>query len=165
MKLLLPSDISKSMRRHMLKAHKREIGGMLMGEETGKGEFRLVDFSVDTESGSKGHFMRDANLHEKHLQEFFARTGSNYGRYNYLGEWHTHPSFSVQPSLTDIQSMQGLVEGPHGVGFAVLLISKLKWFRGFECGAWLFIEGHHPTSVEILREHSIEMRQEAQKDQ
>jgi len=132
-----------------------------MGEETGEGEFRLVDFSVDTERGSIGYFMRDADLHEKHLQDFFARTGSNYGRYNYLGEWHSHPSFSVHPSLTDIQSMQDLVEGPRGVGFAVLLISKLKWFRGLECGAWLFVERHQPTSVEIHKENIMSMKREA----
>jgi len=161
MKLLLPSDIRRSMRRHMLKAKKREIGGMLMGEEIGKGEFRLVDFSVDAESGSIGHFMRDADLHERHLEAFFARTGSDYGRYNYLGEWHTHPSFSVQPSLADIHSMQDLVEGPSGVGFAVLMISKLKRFRRFECGAWLFIDGQRPTPIEICKDRSISMKREA----
>jgi len=159
MKLLLPNDIRKSMRRHMLKAQKREIGGMLMGEEVGQGKFRLVDFSVDTESGSFGHFMRDADHHEKELQDFFARTGSDYGRYNYLGEWHTHPSFSVQPSLADVHSMQDLVEGPRGVGFAVLLIAKLRWFQRFECGAWLFIQGCPPTPIDVFREHSLEIKQ------
>lgn len=149
------------MRNHLRTARKREIGGMLMGEEIDRGEFRLVDFSVDTESGSVGNFTRDSEIHDRHLSEFFARTGSNYSRYNYLGEWHSHPSFSVQPSLADIHSMQDLVEGREGVGFAVLMISKLRRLRGFDCGAWLFIRGQKPTSIEIIRERSMDIKREA----
>ena len=162
MKLLLPDDIRKTMLAHLKAARKREIGGMLMGEELGRDQFRLVDFSVDLESGSVGHFVRDAELHDQHLSEFFARTGSNYSRYNYLGEWHSHPSFTVEPSLADIHSMQDLVEGPRGVGFAVLMISKLRRFWGFDYGAWLFVAGQPPVQVEIRRERSVDLKREAQ---
>jgi hypothetical protein len=50
---------------------------------------------------------------------FFER----YRRFNYLGEWHSHPSFSVQPSFEDIESMTDIVEnGNSTITFAVPLI-------------------------------------------
>jgi hypothetical protein len=56
-------------------------------------------------SGSHTRFRRDPKTHQKTLDEFFERTGRDYQRFNYLGEWHSHPSFSVQPSVEDIETM------------------------------------------------------------
>lgn len=153
MQLLVPSDIRRTMRRQMVRARKREIGGILMGEEVSIQRFRIVDFSVDAESGTSGHFVRDADYHERELHAFFQRTGANYRRFNYLGEWHTHPSFDVQPSLQDIHSMQGLVDSSRDVDFAVLLIARVKWLWCFQCSASLFVRQRAPTEIEVLFEH------------
>ena len=99
MLLSIPRDVRSRMRRLMRRAIKREIGGILMGEEIGDQCFSIVDFSVDVEKGSKAHFVRDADHHEKALTDFFRRTCPDYQRFNYLGEWHTHPSFDVYPSV------------------------------------------------------------------
>ncbi len=57
---------------------------------------------------------------------FFERTQHRYTRYNYIGEWHSHPSFAVHPSSIDVRSMRTIVEDPkfHG-NFAVLMIVRL----------------------------------------
>jgi len=60
MQLLLPNDVVRKMRRHMVRAARREIGGMIMGEEIGDQQFRIVDFSVDARSGTSAQFLRDA---------------------------------------------------------------------------------------------------------
>ncbi|MEQ9519152.1 MAG: Mov34/MPN/PAD-1 family protein, partial [Parvibaculum sp.] len=120
MQLLLPNDVMNRMRRHMFYAARREIGGVLMAEEVGDQHFRIVDFSVDTESGTASHFERVADQHDQALEAFFEDTNADYHRFNYLGEWHTHPSFDVRPSMTDVHAMQGLVDGSDGVDFAVL---------------------------------------------
>jgi len=92
---------------------------MLMAEQLGPGHFRIVDFSLDAFSGSHTRFRRDPKTHQKVLEDFFER----YRRFNYLGEWHSHPSFSVQPSFEDIESMTDIVEnGNSTITFAVLLI-------------------------------------------
>lgn len=150
--LLLPSDVVRRMRRHMFSASRREIGGMLMGEEIGDQQFRIVDFSVDAETGTKAHFVRDADQHDQALAAFFDSTDADYRRFNYLGEWHTHPSFDVQPSTQDIHSMQDLVDGSGGVDFAVLFIARLRWFWWFECSAHLFVRNHLPTVVDVIHE-------------
>ena len=154
MKLLIPSDIQIRMRWHMRRAGRREIGGILMGEEIGEQLFKIVDFSVDTETGLTTQFLRNADLHEQSLTDFFERTGNDYRRFNYLGEWHTHPSFDVHPSVQDIHSMQNLVHGSRGVEFAVLLVTRLRWLRRIECSALLFTRFAHPASVELISERS-----------
>lgn len=127
----------------------REIGGILMGEMVGDQRFRIADISVDTVSGSQAHFVRDAEHHERELREFFERTGADYKRFNYLGEWHSHPSFEVTPSGPDIRAMHNLVEGTRGVDFAVLLISRFKWVWQMEASATLFVRGYGGCHVEV----------------
>jgi len=151
MQLQLPTDVLRRMRRHLLKSGSREIGGILMGEEVGDQEFQIVDFSVDTSSGTRAQFVRDSDQHDEALSAFFERTGGEYGRFNYLGEWHSHPSFSVHPSLQDMHAMQDLVDGSGGVDFAVLFISRLRWYWRFECSAHLFVRGHRPSVVSVTR--------------
>jgi integrative and conjugative element protein (TIGR02256 family) len=152
MQLLIPIDVVRRMRRHMFRASSREIGGMLMGEELGEQRFRIVDFSIDAESGTSAHFVRDADQHDQALAAFFRKTGAEYGRFNYLGEWHTHPNFDVQPSVQDVHAMRDLVDGSGGVEFAALLIARLGWFWRYECSAHLFMRNYPPTEVEIIRE-------------
>lgn len=151
MQLLLPSDVLRKMRGHLFRAGRREIGGMIMGEEVDDHTFKIVDFSVDATSGTNSNFFRDANKHDEALDAFFKKTGAEYRRFNYLGEWHSHPSFSVHPSLQDINAMQNLVDGSGGVDFAVLLITRLRWYCRFDCSSHLFVRGHVPTSIDVTR--------------
>lgn len=40
MQLLLPIDVVRNMRRHLFRAGRREIGGIVMGEDLGNQRFR-----------------------------------------------------------------------------------------------------------------------------
>jgi integrative and conjugative element protein (TIGR02256 family) len=131
------------------RAGKREIGGVLMAEQISEGHFRIVDFSVDDATGSVAHFVRSPEHHQLSLSSFFDRTGSDYTRFNYLGEWHSHPSYPVIPSSQDIASMQDLVEGERGINFATLMIVRRKSFWRFECTTLLFQRGLMPQGVEL----------------
>jgi [CysO sulfur-carrier protein]-S-L-cysteine hydrolase len=142
------SEIGR-MRSLLKRAGKREIGGVLMAEQISEGHFRVVDFSVDEATGSVAHFVRSPDHHRSALSSFFDRTGSDYTRFNYLGEWHSHPSFPVIPSSQDIASMQDLVEGERGINFATLMIVKRTHFWRFECSALLFQKGLSPQGVDL----------------
>ena len=150
MEVIVPSSVRHRMKWYLLCGGKREIGGMLMGEEVGDQRFKIVEFSVDTESGSHSQFARNADHHDIALQAFFERTGSDYGRFNYLGEWHSHPCFDVYPSVRDLRSMQDLVERSRGVQFAVLLVTRLAWFWRFDGTATLFVRSHQPRAVNLV---------------
>jgi integrative and conjugative element protein (TIGR02256 family) len=138
MKLLLPQRIITLLRRE-LRGRTREIGGVLVGEHVKDDVFRLVDLSIQASGGTAAHFVRDPERHRAFLADFFARTGHDYQRYNYLGEWHSHPSFEPVPSPEDRATMLEIVDDPRvGAHFAVLIIARLRRWARLELSATLF---------------------------
>src|SRR5262249_15377301 len=109
MHLLLPLRILDRLQRELRKGGRLEIGGLLMGEHVAGETFRLVDFSVQHSGGSAVHFVRDPAEHQTQLDGFFARTAADFTRFNYLGEWHSHPSFEPLPSPEDVATMHSIV--------------------------------------------------------
>lgn len=149
-RVALSLPIQVRMKQALRRAGRREVGGILMGKQLAAGCFEVVDFSVDEISGQHAHFVRDAEHHREALERFFEQTGHDYQTFNYLGEWHSHPGFPAAPSLTDIRSMQELVEGEREIDFAVLLIVKLGFFRRFIGSASLHRRGRSPTSIHLM---------------
>lgn len=125
MQLLMSLEIHDQFLKELRSAGWREIGGLLFAEHLGGDIFRLVEVSVQKKGGTAGRFVRDPREHQEQLNKFFERTGDDHTRFNYLGEWHSHPSFCAVPSSEDIETMNSLVSDPSvGVNFAVLLIVR-----------------------------------------
>lgn len=149
MKLLLPHRIIKRLRRK-LRGRIREMGGVMVGEHIGQDEFRIVDISFQKRGGTIAHFVRDPAHHKAFLADFFARTGNSYERFNYIGEWHSHPAFEPLPSGEDFRTMYDLVDDPDvGVNFAVLIIARLRGWSTVELSATLFRSGYLPDTVRV----------------
>ena len=122
MKLQIHPNTLARLTRELAQAGRREIGGVLVGEHLDRNTFRIADLSVQRHGGEEACFVRRPAHHKGFLDDFFARTGDAYDRFNYLGEWHSHPSFSTEPSGTDLLQMHEIVnDGPSGPPFAILL--------------------------------------------
>lgn len=147
----LPPERRSQLRRSLRKAGDREIGGVIMGEQVAPDHFRIVEVSLDAVTGSAVHFVRDPAEHEAALRSFFERTGADYRRFNYLGEWHSHPNFPVRPSPADIGAMQGLVDGERGIDFSALLIVRLRFRLILEAASWMFVRHAAPRAVRLTR--------------
>jgi len=150
MQLEITEHVKDKWRKALKAAGSREIGGVLMGEQIAPGHFRVVDLSIDNQTGGHAHFVRSPEDHAEALHAFFLETGHQYERFNYLGEWHSHPRFSIIPSTQDIASMIDLVEGEREIDFAVLLIVRLHWWRRMSCSCTLFCRSAVPSPVDIL---------------
>lgn len=149
MKLEVPQPLRRRLTPLLKSAGRREIGGILMAQQLEPGHFRLADFSVDSVSGSRAHFVRSPEHHREALAAFFAATGHDYGRFNYLGEWHSHPGYRARPSTTDIGSMLDLIHSERGIPFAALLIVKLNWFGRLAMSATMFEHGDVPQQMQL----------------
>jgi proteasome lid subunit RPN8/RPN11 len=150
MQVSLPSEIAVRLLRELEQAGHREIGGILMAEQLSEpGHFRVVDFSVDPHSGKSDYFERDPSTHGAVLEAFFQRNGHDFSRFNYLGEWHSHPCFPVRPSFRDMKTMLQLVNGGDGIDFALLMIVKLIGPAALEASMTLFMRGARPTLVDF----------------
>ncbi|WP_312792367.1 Mov34/MPN/PAD-1 family protein [Diaphorobacter nitroreducens] len=147
----IPLDIQKTLRKALKAAGTDECGGILMGEHTGPGHFAVRHLTVQG-GGRFASFVRQTQSALRALGKFCRKSGHDYARFNYLGEWHSHPSFSVQPSATDHQSMLEIVKDVRvSANFVVLLIFKLSRQGELEGSAHTYLpDGTFAQSVLAL---------------
>lgn len=126
MQLLLPREIRQQLETALREAGRREIGGILMAEHVAQNAFRVRSLTIQRRGGSFAAFLRAVDAFLGPLKNFFRQTDYNYTKFNYIGEWHSHPSFVPTPSETDHQTMLSIINDPQtGAFFVVLLIVKL----------------------------------------
>jgi [CysO sulfur-carrier protein]-S-L-cysteine hydrolase len=149
MHLQIHPDQLMALAKHLATAGRREIGGVLVGEHLAESRFRLADLSFQRSKGTESCFVRRTEENESFLASFFERTG-DFRRFNYLGEWHSHPSFPAHASVTDHRAMQAIVEdGPAAPLFAVLIVTRLAHDGGIELSATAYRPGQPTSSVSV----------------
>ena len=152
MLLRLPKTQADLLRDALAKAGTREIGGQLFGEQLAPSDFRVSELVIQRRHGTVARFFVDLLAAARAGARFFEKTGHRYKSFNYIGEWHSHPSFAVQPSGTDIGVMQGLVSDSLFNGtFAALMIVRLDGDQ-LRTGAWVFDRQGGPESIELKEE-------------
>lgn len=150
MRIELAPEIDQRLRKALREAGRREIGGMLFAEQLAPARFRLMDFSMDQFSGSHTKFRRDPAMHQEAWEKFFEQTGREFSRFNYLGEWHSHPSFPVQPSMEDMETMFDIVENKNtAITFALLLIVRLRLRFWMDYSMTVFARGYAPQTARL----------------
>ena len=155
MNIRLPPTVQRRLKDELVRARHREVGGLLMAEHLGDDEYRILEISVQRAGGSAVCFIRHPKKHRAQLNHFFERTGHNYTRFNYLGEWHSHPSFATTPSSRDVRTMQALVSDPGvGANFLVLLIVRLGMKASLDSGVTVFRANEAPSRIELTIEPS-----------
>lgn len=153
MKLLINKKTTNFLKSELRLAEEREIGGILVAEHRQDEVFSIAGISVQRSGGTGSRFVRDPAHHTEFLSRFFSQTGHDYTRYNYIGEWHSHPSFSVLPSIEDCTTMQAIVSDPRvNVSFAILLVVRLQAFGLLKLSATAFRVGHQPENVDLASE-------------
>ena len=140
MQLILPIELRIQVEAALRKAGNNEIGGILMAEHVGENSFHIRSLTIQKRGGTFATFVRYVEAFLVPLRRFFQRTNHDYRRYNYIGEWHSHPSFAPVPSRTDDQTMRTIIEDPEvGANFIVLLIVKLNESRGLDGTVTVYI--------------------------
>ena len=140
MTIFLPHAVQRRLASALAKAGNREIGGVLMGEDMGEASYRIVDFTKQPAEGTAASFIRSVTDCLAPLRKFFHKHDHDYRRFDYLGEWYSHPLFIPRPSSTDIETMRGIVSDPEvGATFVVLLIIRLDSTGRLEGSATVFL--------------------------
>lgn len=125
LKLILAPEVAEEITIALRKSGDREIGGILMGEHVGPDEFKVTKITVQKRGGISS-FIRIIEDAVGKLNAFFRQSNNDYSRFNYIGEWHSHPLFTPYPSFKDDNSMLEIVmDETVGANFAVLVIVKL----------------------------------------
>ncbi|WP_199171146.1 MULTISPECIES: Mov34/MPN/PAD-1 family protein [unclassified Sporosarcina] len=154
-KLILPRAIEQELKTELIVAGTKEIGGVLLGEHVSEGVFRISDFTIQRSGGTVVSFIRHIHQSLKNrLSDFFNNTKHNYTKFNYLGEWHSHPSFELTPSIRDRKSMRQIVNDPTvGANFVMLLLVKSNEGE-VEGSVSIFVPGNPMFQGELIKEEA-----------
>lgn len=156
MQLIIPADLAERLRGELKGAGRREMGGILMGQNVGPDVFKLIEMTSQRSGGGYACFSRSSAMHDRALKRFFDRTGHRYTEFNYIGEWHSHPSFALRPSETDHATMMTIVRRDMDVHFALLLIVKLGTEEQLEHEAYVYSGDLPPGRIEVAVEQGLE---------
>jgi proteasome lid subunit RPN8/RPN11 len=138
MRLRLPAKLLSPLQAALTKAGSREVGGQLFGEQLAVSDFLISEIAIQARPGTVTRFFVDLVQAGVDAMAFHQRTGHQYRRFNYLGEWHSHPSFPVEPSGVDTAAMRDLTTDPDFAGtFAILMIARLDPGE-LRLGAWVY---------------------------
>lgn len=156
MKLRISEDLATAWKKDLLKAGNREIGGVLYGEQIAEGDFQLIHATRQRfGGGTKERFYRHGRPARKAIEELHDAHGGDAERFNYLGEWHSHPNAPAMPSLRDEVTMfQLLADQAGAVNFLVLLIVRLNSSGTLEIGAAAYLTSSHRLACTIIIERN-----------
>lgn len=147
--VILNGKCVRKLKRELRAAGSNEIGGVLAAEQVDDGRFLVVDLSVQR-NGTHSHFERDPHQHREFIRRFHQRTGHKPERFNYLGEWHSHPVYPATPSDVDFRQMQHLVEEAEQKStFLILVIVTLGLNSELRGSAYGFRPGFAPLRVRL----------------
>lgn len=129
LKLLISPNLTVQLEEALSKAGNLECGGIMLGEHVGPNAFQLRDVTVQG-TGSISRFIRKVEAAARGLKAFLIKHNNEFERFNYLGEWHSHPLYAAEPSVVDHTSMRDIIMDPKvGANFVALLIVKLNQHR------------------------------------
>ena len=158
MRLRIPNELIERWRTELSRAGETEIGGVLFGEQLTEGDFRIVEARRQRfRGGTRTSFHRRGVGARKQILALHKQFGSDPKRFNYLGEWHTHPHAPVWPSLQDEVTMyQLLADQGDAVNFLVLVILTLDEEERLQIGAMTFLSSGHRIrcQIEIENDHA-----------
>lgn len=151
MQLILPREIAHLLTKELAAVGQREIGGIIMGEHLGPNIFRVTEITIQKRGGTFAFFVRLVGEFAAPLRAFFRKTDHNYTRFNYLGEWHSHHSFALNPSGQDHATMGEIVDDPDlGANFVVLLLVKLGDHDQLSGSVTVYRSVHPPFAGEVI---------------
>ncbi|NBD21596.1 hypothetical protein GTZ97_13065 [Aquabacterium fontiphilum] len=150
LRITVPPDVRKRLESALAKAGPLECGGVLLGEHVGVNHFVVRRLTIHG-TGAIASFVRNLTGVVAAVKDFCMAHGGRFEKFNYLGEWHSHPLFSLQPSGRDHDTMRSIVmDKSVGANFAVLLIFRLdgQELRG-SAHTYLPDGAVHPSELEL----------------
>ena len=154
MRIRIDSQTIDYWMKHLTRAGPREIGGVLFGEQLDEGYFRIVEATRQRFGrGTYNLFLRRGAQARKKILALHRRYGGRPERFNYLGEWHSHPNALAIPSTRDEMTMSQLLEDQAGaVNFLVLVVVRISHAGALEIGAWAYLASGHVVTCEVEME-------------
>jgi integrative and conjugative element protein (TIGR02256 family) len=123
-------------RAEAIKARKVETGGVLVGYvDKRNGVLVVTDASGPGSKAILEPF--SVVIDGEHAQEFCDRCLRESGdRIDYVGDWHKHPGFCLQPSSADSLAIKAMAEFQHSPTKHPISLIYRRWPSSFKAYIW-----------------------------
>lgn len=122
--------------------HVRETGGILMGYWADGESAVITNVSGPGPKARHGlyTFEPDSTFSQQQLNKIYNESD---GQRTYIGDWHTHPLGSLEPSASDSETTFNVAFDPDfRTSKPILLLFRLKLFSaGFQVRPLIYIKG------------------------
>jgi integrative and conjugative element protein (TIGR02256 family) len=127
--ILIEPEVLATLERYRQRApDAHEAGGILLGHRRGA-HLHITEATEPTEHDirTRTRFVRSPKGHQ---DVALARWGASDGTVDYLGEWHTHPELSPEPSSIDRKEWQAIcqIRRPLPMVFIIAGTTNDAWF-------------------------------------
>lgn len=131
MKILIKDDVKRLLYDSIKKAGDKEIKGACFARYINDEYFEIEDIYISEIKGTK--FFSNLiinNKYKKFVNSYFKKHNFDFTKHNYIGDWHSHPSFSCEPSSYDIkEACDEFIKS--NANFLIQIILKIKDDRLF----------------------------------
>lgn len=102
MKIIVPEKMSKIILDHVKKYSPNETKGALFARKIDDETFEIDAVYIEKKVGTFAFVILENNCRYKKFQAVYNKKHHyDYKNHNYIGDWHSHPSFALFPSEYD----------------------------------------------------------------
>lgn len=107
MKIIIPKLIAAKIYNQVIKYSPNETKGALFAKKISNELFEIDDIYIEKNVGSFAFVTLINNKkYQKFQKTYHEKNNNDYVRHNYIGDWHSHPSFELNPSSFDIKEVK-----------------------------------------------------------
>lgn len=107
MKIIIPKKLTKKIFNQVKKCRLNETKGALFACKISDEIFEVDDVYIEKKIGSFA-FVELVNNEKYQVYQkcYHEKNGYDYVNHNYIGDWHSHPSFELYPSSFDMAEVK-----------------------------------------------------------
>lgn len=123
-----------------LKSKEKETGGVLIGSYSADQSYAVISEVYMPTNSKSGRFW--FNRGKSGLKKYLKECWNSISRKYYLGEWHYHPVFEVEPSSQDLEQMKVVSNNSrYACNTPIMLIAGKSSSKNIQLKGWVFPKG------------------------
>ena len=124
--IIIPKRIRKIIYENVKKHSPNETKGALFACKKDDSTFEIEDIYIEPSVGSFAFVkLYNNKSYKRFCQKYFSKHEDEDNVHNYIGDWHSHPSFSCYPSSYDKQEVEEDLRQSNAL-FLIQIILKIE---------------------------------------
>ncbi len=162
MEIIIPKEITLRLIKQISKYSPLETKGALFAEDLGNDTFKIDEVYLEPKPGTTTFVKLYINHEYVTFQKNYHKLrNNNFSKYNYIGDWHSHPLFECYPSSYDVSEVEKDMKQSNAI-FLVQLI--LKVFNGKLVGnAFYYSHEKSAKRIKLTIQNKLNNRSKNQK--